>query len=60
VLGCHKGIVIKLRASGNEFKFLTGAIYFFVLQNMQIGTVVYPDSYTIGIGDSFPGFKRAV
>jgi len=54
------GIVIKLRAPGNEFQFLTGAVYFFVLQNMQIGTVVYPDSYAIGTGDSFPGFKRAV
>jgi hypothetical protein len=54
------GIVTKLRTIGNGFPVLTAAVYFYVLQNMHIDTVVYSDSYAIRIGDSFPGFKRAV
>jgi hypothetical protein len=54
------GIVTKLRSPGNGFPNMTEAVYFYALQNMHIDTVVYPDSYAIGTGDSFPGFKRAV
>jgi hypothetical protein len=57
--GVIVGIVTRLRAAGNGVQFLTGAVYFSLLQNMQIFTVVYSDSYAIDIGDSFPRFKQA-
>jgi hypothetical protein len=64
-MGCWVGIVCivsKPRPARNGFQFLTGAVhvYFSVLQNIQMDTVVYPDYYAIGIGDSYPGFKSAV
>jgi hypothetical protein len=42
--GAIVGIVTKLRTPGNRVQILKGVIYFSVLQNVQNGTVVYPNS----------------